>query len=162
MSEKEWVKAKIEGFQGDVLQYTACGLDDIFLLGGFTRHETRYGRGVSIENVEGLHRAIAMSLVDSERTLTGEEARFLRKEIKLTQAELAKFMKLNEQSVARWEKGETAIAGSTEILLRGLYREHIGETLSLKKLAQKVEASIQSTHRQAFEPHPGGWHAQAA
>jgi hypothetical protein len=50
----------------------------------------------------------------------------------------------------------SSITDSAEVLLRELYREHIGETLGLKKLAQKVEASIQSTHRQVLEPHPGG------
>lgn len=40
------------------LHYTACGLDNIYLLDGFHIVEGRRGRVVRIEDQQGLHKAI--------------------------------------------------------------------------------------------------------
>ena len=40
-------------------RYTECGLDNVWLLGGVLRHETAYGPGVLIKDVDGLNAAIA-------------------------------------------------------------------------------------------------------
>ena len=69
----------------DAYHYTECGLDDVYLLNGFQFHETPYGPGVSIHDVDGLHRAIVLSLCESQRSLTGNEVRFIRKQLEQTQ-----------------------------------------------------------------------------
>src|ERR1700730_4901525 len=43
-------------------QYTQCGLDDVYILNGYKRRQTPYGSGITVENVEGLHEAIAQHL----------------------------------------------------------------------------------------------------
>jgi putative transcriptional regulator len=136
MNSPEWHKVETDRNNGDELHYKSCGLDNIYLVGGFTRHRTNYGDGVSIVNVEGLHRAIADSLISSEESLTGQEIRFLRKEMKLTQEGLACFVKVGAQQVARWEKDETPIPGSADILIRALYKQHVGNHANLKKMAE--------------------------
>ena len=50
--------------------YRECGLDNVFLLNGFTVRETRHGRAVSIEDIDGLHRTIGTHLAREKRTLT--------------------------------------------------------------------------------------------
>jgi putative transcriptional regulator len=162
MSKTQWRKVEKTCEHADVLHYKSCGLDNIYLVGGFTRHKTRHGSGISIQNVEGLHLAIADMLIDSKASLTGKPIKFLRKEMKLTQVQLAALLKVDEQSVARWEKGEFQISGAAEIVLRGLYREYIGETLSLRKLSENVDSSRELPRRD-FEPTPDGWwHLRAA
>ena len=37
--------------------YTECGLTNVWLVNGFIRHRTPYGKRVAIENGDGLHRA---------------------------------------------------------------------------------------------------------
>jgi hypothetical protein len=54
--------------------YTECGLDDVYLLNGFSFDEL----DVSINNVDGLWRAIAANLVTRHATLSPAEIRFLR------------------------------------------------------------------------------------
>ena len=68
--------------------YAGCGLDDIYLINGFTRVATNYGDGVTVNDVDGLHKAIGRNLAINKKELSGKELRFLRKEIDLTQAEL--------------------------------------------------------------------------
>ena len=68
--------------------YTQCGLEDVYLLNGFKRKEGPYGSGVTVTDIDGLHRAIGWHLVNERKTLTARELRFLRKEMELTQAEL--------------------------------------------------------------------------
>ncbi len=101
--------------------YTMCGLDDVYLLNGFTPKETSYGSGVTVSDVEGLHRAIGFLLVNERKTLSPKELRFLRKEMNLTQAELGLKIGQSDQQVARWEKGENEVPGPAERLIRILY-----------------------------------------
>jgi hypothetical protein len=52
--------------------YTESGLANVWLVNGFTRRKTKYGDGVSIRNVDELHRALAQALAIKPR-LTGNE-----------------------------------------------------------------------------------------
>jgi len=101
-------------------RYKACGLDDVYLLNGYEPVETSYGKGVQIENLEALHRAIAGHLVMTQKPLSPKEFRFLRKQLNLTQKELGSLMKVDAQTVARYEKAESDIPGPTDFLLRML------------------------------------------
>ncbi len=87
-------------------RYIECGLDNVYLLNGFTIRSTPYGRAVAIDNIDGLHRTIARFLVREKKELTGKEIRFLRHELKYSQNRLAALLGVTEQTVARWEKGE--------------------------------------------------------
>ena len=59
--------------------YTESGLTNVWLANGYTVRKTKYGEGVSIQDADGLHRALARVLSNKAR-LTGTEVRFLRKE----------------------------------------------------------------------------------
>lgn len=84
--------------------YTLCGLDNVWLVNGYTLHETEYGPGVSLDDPEGLDREIARQLIEYKSKLNGKEFRFLRKHIGLSQKRLADFFGNDEQSIAIWEK----------------------------------------------------------
>lgn len=120
MSRREFSQA-FKTLADAPLHYTMCGLDDIYLMNGFTQRQTGNGAGISISNIDGLHQAIGLALVTDKKALTPKELRFLRKEMNLTQAELAQRLGLSDQQVARWEKGESEISGPAEKLTRFLY-----------------------------------------
>jgi transcriptional regulator with XRE-family HTH domain len=101
--------------------YRACGLDDVYLLNGFDIEETDYGRGVSVHNVEDLHRAIGRRVISDRKPLSAREFRFLRKQMGFTQEQLAKRLRVDAQTVARYEKDQTAIPGATDAVMRFLY-----------------------------------------
>ena len=120
MTKREFYRTGAE-IKSEPLHYTMCGLDDIYLLNGFTKNETPYGKGVIFSDVDGLHKTIGLSLIMDRKTLIPKELRFLRKEMGLTQADLAQRIGLSDQQVARWEKGESEINGPAEKLIRIFY-----------------------------------------
>ena len=65
--------------------YTESGLDNVWLLGGVARHETPYGPGVAIDDVDGLNAAIAAWIVERKSYWHGRELKFLRKRLDLSQ-----------------------------------------------------------------------------
>ena len=101
--------------------YRTCGLDDVYLLNGFSVEDTDYGRGVSVHNVEDLHRAIGWHLICDKKPLSAREFRFLRKQMGFTQDQLAKRLRVDVQTVARYEKEQAAIPGAVDAILRVLY-----------------------------------------
>jgi putative transcriptional regulator len=142
-------------------QYLASGLDDVYLLSGFERYETEYGSGVSISDVDGLHRAIAQNIAFHKKAINGKEIRFLRKQMKLSQEELGDLMGVSSQSVARWEKGEVDIPGPAELSVRGLYMSHESGKIDLVEIAKTVRAMAVDANRQEFEDTDEGWKVAA-
>jgi len=102
----------------DPYHYKACGLDNIYLLNGYDIEEHDADKHVFVRNMEGLHKAIGRYIVTKRKGLTGQEIRFLRNTLNLTQSELADQLGNNAQSIARWEKGQAEIPGDAEKLLR--------------------------------------------
>lgn len=88
---------------GEMLHYTACGLDNVFLRNGFKIHNTKYGEGVAIEDARGLHRVIANSIVTGAHPIRGQEVKFLRSMLELSQASLGRVLGFDRSTVARWE-----------------------------------------------------------
>ena len=125
--------------------FTASGLSNVWLLNGFTIETTPHGDGVRIEDVDGLHKALAHAIVTAKAAFTGEELRFLRKYLQLSQAGLGRLLGLSDQSIARWEKGQGAIDPSAERLVRMVVRERLGEDAdwieALNELAELDEAT---------------------
>lgn len=106
--------------EGEPLHYKACGLDDIYLVNGFTRQMIGGEEYIHIENLKTLWKAIGLHLVSKKKVLAPKELRFLRDQMDLTQAELGKLLRVSDQSVARWEKGKCD-AGSADIGIRVFY-----------------------------------------
>jgi len=105
--------------------YVASGLDNIYLLNGVSHDDTPYGRMVTIKNLNGLHRAIGLHIIEKQEQMTGPEFRFLRKQMALTQAELAEAMRVTDQTIANYEKGNTADFGPADAFMRMNYFFHI-------------------------------------
>lgn len=142
--------------------YTQCGLHDVYLLNGVTEHETPYGSGVSVYDVEGLHKAIAMNLVFNKAMLNGREMRFLRKLIDLTQAELAVWLGVNVQTIARWEKGQSEISGPADKLVRLLYlASEFTDVKVLEQVRALAELDASGKDRQEFEVSDKEWRSAA-
>jgi hypothetical protein len=66
-------------------RYTGCGLDYVYLLDGYTVLETEHGRDVPIKDARQLHDRIALDIIGGPHPLRGQEVRFLRGMLKLSQ-----------------------------------------------------------------------------
>jgi len=104
--------------------YTESGLDNVWLKNGFTTVETPYGPATSIDDVDGLHRAIALSLTEKKGQINSKELRFLRLTLKLTQLQLGKLLGAKEQTVSLWERKGT-ITPTADMMVRLLVAEKL-------------------------------------
>ena len=107
------------------LHYGLCGLPNVWLLNGFTRQTDDYGDSFEIDNVDELHQAIAAVIVEQPGVLTGPQLRFLRKRLALTQSQMAKRLRVTDQTVANYEKGQTEISGPADLIVRVMYLLHV-------------------------------------
>jgi DNA-binding transcriptional regulator YiaG len=126
-------------------KYSASGLPNIYLLNGVTIEDSSYGPIVTIENLNGLHHAIGLHIIEKPESMTGAEFRFLRKQMGLTQVELATAMRTSDQTIANYEKGKTADLGPADPYMRLTYLLHVipEETRAevLKTLAESLGIS---------------------
>lgn len=120
-------------------QYTECGLDFVYLVNGFEFVRTSQGNAVRIQDIDGLHRFIGQHLINDRKHLSGKEIRFLRHEMLLSQASLARLLGVDEQTVARWEKGAgRKVPKMADASIRQLYSEHIGGNERLTELLERI------------------------
>src|SRR5262249_28819428 len=103
------------------LHYTACGLDNVYLLNGFKREIIDGEEYVTIADLDGLWKAIGLHLVTTRKALAPKEIRFLRQHMEMTQAELGARLRVSDQAVARWEKGRCELPGPADMMLRVLF-----------------------------------------
>ncbi len=128
--------------------YTMCGLNNIYLLNGFEETDTPYGKAIAIENIDGLHLAIARDLINAPRRLLPEEFRFLRKEMKCSQGSFGLTVGVNEQTIARIEKGEIQPRVAFEAVFRALAAEVL---LKEKSEMKALLADITKQEDELFE-----------
>ena len=143
------------------LHYTACGLDNVYLVSGYDIHKTPYGEGISVKDLDQLHEAIGRYLASQKKDLSGKELRYLRKEMDLTQSELGRLIGLSYQQVARWEKEESEITGPADLLVRALYLESVDKRFSVRDLAEAIGEMDSKATGAANEPayfeNADGW-----
>jgi len=129
-----------------MFEYTASGLNGIFLRNGYERVETPYGEGFVIEDLEGLHLAIATDILRQSSPMTGHQFRFLRKEQDLIQSELAAMLRIDVQTVANWEKkGVDSVPGPADFAMRafyGAFRHLQGEPFDIRPESPPVESAV--------------------
>jgi putative transcriptional regulator len=117
--------------------YTESGLDNVFLVSGYEFADR--GKTVIIQDVDGLQRTIGFALARLRHRLTGAEFRFLRSELLLSQANLAKILGVKELTVGRWERGESEIPLSAEAVVRTMFLESNGQQEGrIKKLLEDI------------------------
>jgi putative transcriptional regulator len=139
--------------------YTESGLDNIFLVDGFTISETDYGKTVSIQETEDLHEQIGRGIVDSPAFITGAEFRFLRLEMDLSQRQLAGLINVDEQAVRRWEKArDKGVRGAAERMIRILYMQFVNDPAIRQKIERLAELDVLAHSPKMVLKKPPGSH----
>ena len=141
--------------------YTESGLTNVWLANGYTVRKTKYGEGVSIQDADGLHRALARVLSNKAR-LTGTEVRFLRKELGLSQRSLGELLGVSDQAVALWER-KGRLPKTADRLLRLIYVEHDRGNAPVRTTIQRINDMDCQAHEQIIaETARGGWKTRLA
>jgi putative transcriptional regulator len=103
--------------------YIESGLSNVFLKNGFAVEQIDGEEYTRIDDMNGLHQVIAKAIVNSNKPLNYETFKFLRIELNVSQKILGKRFGVDEQTIARYEKGQTKIPRTTDAALRALYME---------------------------------------
>lgn len=141
--------------------YTETGLQNVWLANGYHVRKTPYGKSVSIEDADGLHRAIGKALA-RKSYLTGAEFRFLRKELDLSQHRVADLLGTSEQTVALWEK-RGKIPKTADRMFRAIYLETVDGNVKLKELIECIAGLDRKVdEKMIFEDTEQGWLPAAA
>lgn len=134
----------------NLYQYRECGLDNVWLDGGFEVVESPYGSGVRIADMNGLHRCIAHCLVDKRGQLTGAEFRFLRTELDLSQSTMGEMCGRNERTVREWETRDSVVDEPANTLIRFIYKQRFNPSANYEELTKTIKR-LQALDRQMHE-----------
>ena len=104
--------------------YVECGLPIVWLRNGYEKKQTPYGEGVSISDIEGLHRCISRTLCDKPGQLTGPEFRFLRRELDFSQKIIGEIFGRSDRSIRDLEYKD-GVKEPYNGFIRHLYLESI-------------------------------------
>ena len=129
-------------------QYTACGLDNVWLANGYKVKETRHGHAVSVNDVDGLHKLLTQTLIDKPGRLTGKEFRFLRTQLGLSQEALGALLDFSENAVSLWERKDTVPAACDQWLRMSVLAKLAGHT----KLSDAI-ARTQAVHKLIYQKY---------
>lgn len=80
---------------------------------------------VTIPNPEGLHRLLALNIVEMQRPLLPQEVRFLRKLLDKSAADMAMLMGVDAKTLSRWEHGRQKMGKVAERLLRLMVHQRL-------------------------------------
>lgn len=124
--------------------YTECGLDNVWLENGYTTRKTAYGDGTAVVDVDGLLKALALSLTKKKGRLTGKEFRFLRTCMCLSQERLGKIVGATEGAVSLWER-HGKVPKTEDAVMRMLVLDKYAEDGNMEKallLANDVDRML--------------------
>jgi putative transcriptional regulator len=149
------MKTKRENYK-----YDASGLRGITLIDVEVSRCGECGEEeVTIQNIEGLHRAIALTIVQKREKLAGDEIRFLRKYLGLSGGDFAEHIGVSMETVSRWEHDRTPMGVTADRFLRWLVvtREPVSHypLEMLKGLARDKPKRL----KVGMKSDEGGWHA---
>jgi putative transcriptional regulator len=107
---------------GQTYHFTESGLDNLYLVNVDTFHCPDCGAdSVSIPQPKQLLERIGQYVVFSSGLLSGQEIRFLRKNLRIKINDFAKILRVSRVTVSRWENGQTKIPKTVDLLIRSIY-----------------------------------------
>jgi DNA-binding transcriptional regulator YiaG len=147
-----------------MLQYKGCGLSNVYLLNGYERQITNSGTEVlHIEDIEGLHRTIALSMVVNPVDIDGAQFRFLRKEIGMSQRFVAEGLGVQEQTVSLWERGEHPLPQYASVFICALIHEYLLGQPAMRSVIDRAREADKAEARRLLvsRSDQGEWQAAA-
>jgi DNA-binding transcriptional regulator YiaG len=129
--------------------YTECGLDNFYLINGFTIEKLENGEEtIHIHDIHKLHYVIGRSLVFKPSLLIGKEVQFIRKTMDLSQTALGKLLGVEYQSVLGWEKNKNPISKTADHFLKMIfftYLEKDKDSSAYKMINEISDLNINGT-----------------
>ena len=124
--------------------YTECGLDDVYIHNMPPVIDDDGDEVYHIPYIHLLHKQISIDLVETRQGLSGNDIKFLRTELGLTQAELARYVQKDAQTIGRWERDEHPIDAMADFAIRALVLTELGVKIVPEALSRLCVASAQN------------------
>lgn len=125
-------KSAFEEIKASRNDYALNGLDNIFLLDGYTPD----GHAIRFQNPCGLSKAVGRWLISLPRGLNGDELFVLRHSLNLTWDELGDVLGVSAAKLNSWEKaGKAPIDKAADRFFRTYYADKEGLGMSAKDIA---------------------------
>lgn len=80
------------------------GIENVWLQNGYRTGTDKFGPYLSIDDIPGLYRAIAIALAHGGGSLTCAQLRLMRQQLYMTQKQLAEKIGRTEQTILLWER----------------------------------------------------------
>ena len=144
--------------------YVECGLDNVMIENMAPCIDDVGEEVYFIPNILGLHKVIAHGIITHAVGMSPKELRFLRTEMGMTQAELAKVVKKDHQTIGRWERGETPLDQNAEAVIRAIAAQRLGidPDLSMEEIAERCVPSAEMTRILIDGSDPSDYKLKAA
>lgn len=108
--------------------YTESGLNNIYLVNGFEIIKTGDGsEEIFIHDIHGLHKTIGKTLIFKKGLLAGDEIKFIRTTLDLSQTSLGRLLGLDYQTILGWEKSKFPISKTADHFLRIIFFSYLNK-----------------------------------
>lgn len=122
-----------------------CGLPNVYLTSGFLAKGEGEFKTVAYEDLDGLYRQIARAISLRAGPLSSDELRFLRKRLRIVQAEVGVLGNKTVQAVAKWEKGTAPVPKAESNLLRILALIKLRFKADIARVVEQLSMDEQAT-----------------
>lgn len=131
------------------LHFTECGLDNVYLVNGFHFGQTGNGEEVLvIQDLAGLHAAIALAVVENPTPLDAKTFKFLRKHLDMAQRQVAELFDISEEMVSLWERARNPVPKYADIILRTMVKEKCSGNAELVRLIERYNEMDRDEHEE--------------
>jgi putative zinc finger/helix-turn-helix YgiT family protein len=121
--------------------YTESGLDNVYLYGVAEYKCPKCGNEmVQIPRIAQLHIILAIVISQKPERLTGEEIRFMRKEVGMNGKAFAEAIGITPVSLSRWENNKEKHSDSHDKLVRYIFRSMMQKRM--QDMMDYIEESI--------------------
>lgn len=104
----------------------SCGLSNVYIKGIVETIDDMGDKVITIPKPLELHKSLVLEVLKKPSKLNGEEIRFLRTELGLTQTELSEKFDNSLKTIQRWENEKADIGTAEDVMLRLLVDEKNG------------------------------------
>ena len=141
-------------------QMKGIGLSNVYLRNGFTMEDSDGDETISYENLAGLYLEIGRAIASTPFTLRAEEFRFMRKQLRMSQADIAALFDKTDQAVAKWEKGLLPVPKAESTLLKVFWLNQKVRATEFKRTVSNFNTSVDAQVKVAtyvFTFNDGMW-----
>ena len=105
--------------------YTECGLDNVYLVNGFSISKDGNEEVILINDIHGLHQAIGIHIANKTGLLKGKEIKFIRTMFDVSPKTLGLMLGYDYQTILAWEKNKSPISVTADHFLKVLFMNYL-------------------------------------